>query len=127
MPFLGLLLTHMRYPTAGAQVDAAKSLALYTAEGMQPAVRRYETQWLPLLAKYRDVKSLAAPTDVAWVWLMHALAPAKYHADVLRISDVSAANIQADSPQHQSAEAMTRVMQCPPNRLFFRNVMTPEA
>ena len=90
-------------------MDAAKELALYTAEGMNKAVQRYETCWLPLLAKHRDVKEMAAPLDVAWAWLMHALAPSKYAADVQSIAGVAASDIQADSPQHRSLEAVQKV------------------
>lgn len=94
-------------------MDAAKELALYTAEGMAPAIERYETRWLPLLAEHRGVKALAAPLDVAWVWLMHALAPSKYAADFQRITGVPASTIQADSPQHRSQAALTRVRDKP--------------
>ena len=91
------------------QVDAAKNLALYSPEGMNRAVQRYETCWLPLLAKHRGVRDMGAPLDVAWAWLMHALAPSKYAADVQSIAGVAASAIQADSPQHRSPEAMSNV------------------
>lgn len=54
---------------------------------------------------------MAAPLDVAWAWLMHALAPSKYAADVQRIANVAASEIQADSPQHRSPEAIQNVRQ----------------
>lgn len=76
---------------------------------MQKAVQRYETCWLPLLAKHRGVRGMGAPLDVAWAWLMHALAPSKYAADVQRIAGIAATDIQADSPQHRSLEAIANV------------------
>ena len=90
-------------------MDAAKQLALYTPEGMNKAVQRYETCWLPLLAKHQGVKEMAAPLDVAWAWLMHALAPSKYAADVQSIAGMAASGIRADSPQHRSPEAIQKV------------------
>ena len=50
--------------------------------------RRYETCWLPVLARFDtegDHVTVAAPLDVDWIWHVHRLAPAKYHADCRKI------------------------------------------
>ncbi|CAE8727850.1 unnamed protein product [Polarella glacialis] len=41
------------------------------------AIRRYETIWLPIVAKSseKDGQALAAPLDVEWVWHCHMLCP----------------------------------------------------
>ena len=96
-------------PLLAVQVDAAKELALYSQSGMQVAIYRYETQWLPLLAKHAAQKQIAPPLDVAWTWLMHALAPSKYQADFQDITGAPALTVQANSPQHRSLEAVANV------------------
>ena len=48
------------------------------------ALRRYETIWLPLLAKNRSEElnpPLIPPLDVHWVWCLHMLNPINYAAD----------------------------------------------
>jgi hypothetical protein len=56
--------------------------ALYTAPVAAAAAERYERCWLPLLERHgrerRHLGRLAAPLDVAWVWLVHTLAPTHY-------------------------------------------------
>ena len=52
-------------------------------------IRRYETCWLPLLAKYgqgEEAEKLVPPLDVAWIWHVHMLAPVKYHKDCAKIT-----------------------------------------
>ena len=44
------------------------------------AVRRYETIWLPLLARNSE-RFIEPPLDVHWVWHVHMLCPKKYAAD----------------------------------------------
>ena len=55
---------------------------LLAAEGvLRDAIRRYEWCWLPLLLQHAGdaaAAPLAAPLDVAWVWLAHAIAPVHY-------------------------------------------------
>ena len=46
------------------------------------ALRRYETLFLPLVAKSDATQILVPPPDVAWVWLTHMLAPEHYEADM---------------------------------------------
>ena len=50
---------------------------------LSAAIWRYEHCWLPLLqrtasSRFGDVRKLAAPLDVAWVWLVHLLHPLDY-------------------------------------------------
>ncbi|CAE8671858.1 unnamed protein product [Polarella glacialis] len=47
------------------------------------AIRRYETIWLPIVAKSaeKDGQALAAPLDVEWVWHCHMLCPSAYQRD----------------------------------------------
>ena len=90
-------------------MDAASDLALYSGRGMQLAIFRYETLWLPLLAKHPEEVDLAAPLDVAWVWLMHSLAPSKYGADVRDMTGCTAGAIKANSPQSRDPEAVANV------------------
>ena len=50
------------------------------------AVRRYESFWLPLLAKYdsqadKPAYSLKPPIDIEWIWHVHLLSPYAYRKD----------------------------------------------
>ena len=47
---------------------------------MQNAIRRYETIWLPLVARNAQY-ALVPPQDVAWVWHVHMLCPSAYTSD----------------------------------------------
>mmetsp|Transcript_17066 Transcript_17066/g.34542 ORF Transcript_17066/g.34542 Transcript_17066/m.34542 type:complete len:327 (+) Transcript_17066:43-1023(+) len=50
------------------------------------ALRRYETVWLPLIASSLDDGTLLVPPpDVAWVWLVHLLAPERYTEDTTKL------------------------------------------
>ena len=52
------------------------------------ALRRYETIWLPILAKYRTERlypPLIPPLDVHWVWCLHMLNPTNYAFDCTAI------------------------------------------
>ena len=65
---------------------------------LSAALRRYETIWLPLLAKTSqlpDSRTLVPPPDVAWVWIVHLLAPEHYHEDMAKIGWSSAPSLPA--------------------------------
>ena len=47
---------------------------------IQNAIRRYETIWLPLVARNAQY-ALVPPQDVAWVWHVHMLCPSAYASD----------------------------------------------
>ena len=55
---------------------------LHRGPDLDHALRRYETIWLPLLAKAPEGVLLVPPRDVHWVWLVHLLAPEHYLEDV---------------------------------------------
>ncbi|CAE8589999.1 unnamed protein product, partial [Polarella glacialis] len=65
------------------------------------AIRRYETIWLPIVAKSaeKDGQALAAPLDVEWVWHCHMLCPSAYQRDTQWVmqqgssSDLNAAQV----------------------------------
>ncbi len=64
--------------------------------GVQDAIRRYERCWLPLMLQHAGdaaAAPLAAPLDVAWVWLAHAIAPVHYRGVSLRCTSSDAAGI----------------------------------
>ena len=48
--------------------------------------RRYETFWLPLVAKHGHTQPLQPPVDIAWIWHVHMLGPKKYHNDCEKIT-----------------------------------------
>ena len=45
------------------------------------ALRRYESFWLPLVAKHGADAVGAPPLDIDWVWRVHMLGPEAYRAD----------------------------------------------
>lgn len=53
---------------------------LYAGDCLYEAIRRYESHWLPLLAKTPAEKrgKLLPPLDVAYVWAVHRLNPGAY-------------------------------------------------
>lgn len=54
---------------------------LYTNEAvLVEAVRRYETIWLPLVAR-SGVIEVVPPLDVEWIWHCHMLSPVAYQED----------------------------------------------
>ena len=56
------------------------SLELHQDHVIQNAIRRYETIWLPLVARNLHY-TLVPPQDVAWVWHVHMLCPSAYTSD----------------------------------------------
>lgn len=83
---------------------------MYTPAGMRVAKYRYEMFWLPLSARHRR-DDIAPPLDVAWAWLMHALAPSKYAADLERILGAPLTAVRPGGPLRRSPEAIDRVSQ----------------
>lgn len=81
------------------QVDEAKeNIQPYSVEGMRLCVYRYEVLWLPFLKKHMGKENLSAPLDIAWAWLMHALAPSKYAKDLSTVLNINAEEICAPGP-----------------------------
>lgn len=107
-PTRTLLLKWGRTTEVCLQVDAAKELALYSPAGMRVAMYRYEVLWLPLLVRTRRT-DIAPPLDVAWAWLMHALAPSKYAADVERVLAVPAVSLTVVGALQRSRAALANV------------------
>ncbi|XP_069133154.1 uncharacterized protein [Argopecten irradians] len=54
--------------------------SLYNGPIVRRAIYRYESLWLPLVAKHNK-NTLVAPLDIAWVWHCHMLAPVAYMRD----------------------------------------------
>ena len=53
---------------------------LHDDDVIRNAVRRYETCWLPMIAKNMTM-DLHPPMDIHWVWHTHMLAPRSYASD----------------------------------------------
>ena len=64
-----------------------KSAVLHQDHVIKNAIRRYETKWLPLLAKQDESKALnlEPPEDVHWVWHVHMLGPKYYIQDCTKL------------------------------------------
>eukprot|EP00913_Durusdinium_trenchii_P035599 g33315.t1 len=61
---------------------------LYTNEAvLVEAVRRYETIWLPLVAR-SGVIEVVPPLDVEWIWHCHMLSPVAYQEDARKVTGV---------------------------------------
>ncbi|KAJ0469170.1 putative Glycine-rich domain-containing protein [Helianthus annuus] len=58
---------------------------LYEDQTLQRAIYRYNSCWLPLLAKHSDSRvtngPLVVPLDCEWVWHCHRLNPVRYKSD----------------------------------------------
>ena len=61
---------------------------LYANEAiLQDALRRYETIWLPAIARSGKLE-VAPPLDVEWIWHCHMLSPTAYQEDARKITGV---------------------------------------
>ncbi|KAF3682726.1 putative transcription factor bHLH93-like [Capsicum annuum] len=58
---------------------------LYEGRGLDKAIHRYYSCWLPLLAKHSESRyfdgPLIVPLDCEWIWHCHRLNPVRYKAD----------------------------------------------
>eukprot|EP00879_Flechtneria_rotunda_P017771 GHRR01018630.1.p1 GENE.GHRR01018630.1~~GHRR01018630.1.p1 ORF type:complete len:294 (+),score=98.96 GHRR01018630.1:560-1441(+) len=70
-------------------VDTQEADGLYNSDILTEALRRYETIWLPLLARAhterKNTHLLLPPIDVLFVSYLHRLTPEAYHRDCLAL------------------------------------------
>ena len=59
-----------------AFLEGLHALGVTFVEATATSLRRYEDFWLPLVASTND--DMVPPSDIAWLWHCHRLAPARY-------------------------------------------------
>ncbi|KAJ3675543.1 hypothetical protein LUZ60_004585 [Juncus effusus] len=102
---------------------------LYNSPGLEHAIYRYKTFWLPLLANHAELQlqaPLVVPLDCEWIWHCHRLNPVQYKRDCERafgkiLDNKNVISSIQTTPENNSEEIWMKLYPTEPFELKFNS------